>query len=56
MKNLIEFLWAGCWHHWEETDRNGVADEKGTVIGYASFCRCNKCGTPRRFNLYKGYL
>jgi hypothetical protein len=52
MKKLIEFLISGCWHQWEEFERNGVADEKGTIIGYASFCRCAKCGTPKRFNLY----
>ena len=55
MKKLIELLFSGCWHHWEQTDRVGVADTDGTVIGYASFCRCTKCGEPRRFNLYKGY-
>jgi hypothetical protein len=52
MKKLIEFLVSGCWHQWEETNRTGVADQDRTVIGYASFCRCTKCGTPRRFNLY----
>ena len=56
MKKLLEFLFSGCWHHWEETDRHGVSDENGTIIGYASFCRCTRCGEPRRFNLYKGYL
>lgn len=56
MKKLIELLFSGCWHRWEEFERKGVVDEKGTVIGFASFCRCTKCGTPKRFNLYKGYL
>lgn len=56
MVKLFEFLWHGCWHHWEETDRKGVVGDDNTVIGYAVFCKCNKCGTPKRFNLYDGYL
>jgi hypothetical protein len=53
MIKLFQFLISGCWHHWEETTRTGVA-ENDTLIGYASFCRCTRCGEPRRFNLYKG--
>ena len=56
MKKLLDLLLFGHSHVWEETDRYGVSDENGTIIGYASFCRCTKCGTPRRFNLYKGYV
>ena len=52
MKKLISFLWSGCWHHWEEWDRKGVVDDSGTVIGFASFNRCSRCGTHKRFNLY----
>ena len=53
MKKLLEFLFSGCWHSWEDTERNGVADDNGTVIGYAIFCRCTKCGVHKRFNLYQ---
>lgn len=56
MKRLFEFLLHGCWHSWEETERKGVTDRKGVVIGYAAFCRCKKCGMPKRFNLYNERL
>jgi hypothetical protein len=52
MLKLIELLIFGHSHTWKETDRKSVADNKGTVLGYAVFCRCIKCGEPKRFNLY----
>ena len=52
MNKLLELLIDGCWHRWQETDRAQVADANSIVIGYASFCRCEKCGLPKRFNLY----
>ena len=52
MKKLIEFVFSGCWHQWEETDRSGVEDSQGIIIGFAVVCKCNKCGIPKRFNLY----
>ncbi len=52
MKKLLEFLFSGCWHRWEETDRNGVEDTQGIIIGFAVMCKCSKCGLPKRFNLY----
>ena len=51
MKKLFEFLWTGCWHRWETYERNDVA-HKGTVIGQTAYCRCKKCGSHKRFNLY----
>jgi hypothetical protein len=52
MTRLFNFLISGCWHHWKDWDQNGVADNTGTVIGYAVFCRCAKCGAHRRFDLF----
>lgn len=52
MLRLLELLIFGHIHKWEETKRVRVADHDGTVIGYAVFCRCTKCGIHKRFNLY----
>ena len=52
MLRLLELLIFGHIHQWEEIARNGVADDSGTVLGYAVFCRCTKCGVHKRFNLY----
>ena len=52
MKKLIDLLLFGHSHVWEETERNGVEDSQGIIIGYAVMCKCTKCGTPKRFNLY----
>jgi hypothetical protein len=52
MIKLLELLIFGHSHTWEEVERNGVADDSGTVMGYAVFCRCSKCGSYKRFNLY----
>ena len=52
MIKLFELLIFGHSHVWEETERAGVADDSGTVLGYAVFCRCSKCGVHKRFNLY----
>jgi hypothetical protein len=49
---LLELLIFGHIHTWEEVERNSVANDSGTVMGYAVFCRCTKCGEPKRFNLY----
>ena len=56
MKRLFEFLLHGCWHSWDETERNGVKNSNNIVVGYAVFCRCKKCGMPKRFNLYNERL
>lgn len=54
MKKLIEFLWNGCWHKWETVDTFKVHDD-GKPIGQAVMCKCTKCGTPKRFNLYNDF-
>ena len=52
MKKLIDLLLFGHSHTWEETERNGVEDSQGIIIGFAVMCKCSKCVTPKRFNLY----
>jgi hypothetical protein len=52
MTRLFNFLISGCWHYWEDTHQTAVADTTGTVIGYAVFCRCSKCGAHRRYDLF----
>lgn len=52
MQKIIEFLMSGCWHVWEEYSRCQVADSNNIIIGKAVFCKCKKCGTHKRFNLY----
>jgi hypothetical protein len=54
MLRLITFLWAGCFHKWVEEKRQTVmeSDNDKRPIGYASYCRCERCGKPKRFNLY----
>jgi hypothetical protein len=52
MLRLLELLIFGHSHTWEETERVNVADNNGIGRGYAVFCRCIKCGEPKRFNLY----
>lgn len=51
MKKLIEFLWSGCWHKWETIETLSVT-HKERPIGRAMMCKCTRCGTPKRFNLY----
>ena len=52
MIKLFEFLIAGCWHRWENYHNANVEDNDGVIVGAAVYCRCTKCGTPKRFNLY----
>jgi hypothetical protein len=60
MKRLFEFIISGCWHKWADYETFNVVSnslENGRVIrktnvGLVVYCRCTKCGTHKRFNLY----
>jgi hypothetical protein len=49
MKALLQFLWDGCWHKWEEVRRVGCNDELGSKWERV-YCRCSKCGLPKYFD------
>jgi hypothetical protein len=53
MTKLIEFILSGCWHKWQKQSEATVwEDQKTRPIGYAYICFCERCGEPKRFNLY----
>jgi hypothetical protein len=51
MLKLLEFLWHGCWHDWQQTGRGNIAHE-GTVVGTYYVYRCAKCGRVKDLNVY----
>ncbi len=54
MKKLIEFIVSGCWHKWTKHSEAKVWGEESNKrpVGYAYICVCERCGEPKRFNLY----
>ncbi len=53
MKKLIEFILSGCWHKWTKHSESKVwAEGDKRPVGYAYICVCERCGEPKRFNLY----
>jgi hypothetical protein len=56
MTALIQFLIDGCWHRWVKVHHAKVWDADTPAaerpLGFAYICECQKCGMPKRFNLY----
>ena len=63
MKRLFEFLFTGCWHHWEVFEKKQIFDT-GTKVKYGVeqgdelplpfatkyILRCKHCGEMKVFN------
>ena len=55
MLALLQLLLVGHVHIWKEDDRfpligEGFDGSRGP-IGYVVYCKCEKCGAPKRFRL-----
>lgn len=52
MLKLLQFLWSGCWHKWEEDCRaEAYLPGHSRPVGFTSFCHCEHCGAHRSFRM-----
>jgi hypothetical protein len=52
MLKIFDFIFSGCWHKWKILHTAHIkSDMKAPPDGYAYICQCEKCGTPKRFDL-----
>jgi hypothetical protein len=52
---LLEFLWSGCWHKWEDLKTVEVI-QRESAYPYASttwtryYTRCTRCGAHKKWD------
>jgi hypothetical protein len=50
---ILYWLFDGCLHTWDEMESWRIfGNDDKLALGKSYFCKCTKCGTVKRFDLY----